>query len=739
VSIAIHSSVRLASRHLHTCIMSVGSRCFTAVPNCPKEGVTFYDMAPLLASVTLRRRVTSELAERIKDLSPTLIVALETRGYFPGSWIADALGVPLLMLRKTINATKATPLSSLLVQEFDLEYKKGESIALPLHSIPKGARVLLVDDTMATGGTLAAASLLVNRIQPDSTLVAMVVLLELMGLSPPSANSVPLISLFRVPPLGTTILDVPSILPHIRLPFDGSRIHPDDNRAALMWHPSMTTIAFSLLKAMPNKLRASPIQWEFFPDGWPNVRFEDRKTLQNKDVVFLASFHDKTLIMEQISLMIAVPRQVIKSLRVFAPYFGPGTMERVAVEGDLATAETLAKMCTTCLPSTKGGPPILTFFDIHALCERFYFDDRATVVFESALSLIKKKIIAKRMTVIFPDDGAAKRFAPEFKGQCPMLTCIKTRGEGDERTVTIGQEYLSHAYGPGIDPYTQPAIIIDDLVQSGSTLAECAVALRKTYSFPSISAYVTHAVFPNNAFMRFVTGDAKGVFDAFYVTNTNPNMSNRLKDIGAPFVVLDISPLLMTILNKALSDAPFHAPLLRGITLCSVSKLKCDAVHAALDMSKFKNNVSVFPFETSGTAKQPIGQDDIIQCAIHRLREALALDMLRVSEYHWLVAIESGIVPVDKNDNWQEVTCIAIVKKEYDVDEDATPEMHWIIGPVLDSILFKEIVRQVRQAKGTLTVGELVHANNSSLPADAWYNRQELITGELVKIFAAVQ
>lgn len=711
---------------------SIGQRCFTIVRDYPTKGTTMYNMAPLLASAPLRKRVTAELAARCEGLAPTLIVALETRGYFVGSWLADALGLPLVPLRKTASALKLYPRDyALNILEYDTEYKKGESIALPENCIPRGSRVLIVDDVLATGGTARAAEELVHITQPDSTIVGAAVLLDVLGLFLTNTSPLehaPVVRLFAALADKTTIVDIAASKENDDT--DGI-IHPMDKRAVLMWHPSMASLARELLVTMRHQLRASPIKWEFFPDGWPNVRFESRATLQHRDVVFLASFHDKALIMEQISLMIAVPRQVIKSLRVFIPYYGPGTMERVSVEGELATAETLAKMSTACLPSTMGGPPIITIFDIHALPERFFFDDSATVTLETAIPLIKKKVIAVRGTVVFPDEGAFKRYYLEFKGVCPMLVCGKVRGEGDARTVVIAHEFLEHSYGPGIDPFKQPAFIVDDLVRSGSTLAECAVVLRAKYSFPSINAFVTHAVFSDNAHLRFVLGAGKKIFDTFYVTNTNPSVAQKLKAIGAPFKVLDIVPLLKDVLDPVLPEVIPALLEQTWITLCSKSPLKYTALLRAIAAMGNIDIISPSAFETTGTVNQPIGNAQIVQCVIERLRQG-------VSEYGdnrvLYVAIESGIVLV-KADTWQEVTCIAASNASDVFTDDFAPRLSWVYGPVLDAPHYAPLLEQVLAAKGEVTLGELLHAQDPSVPADAWYNRKQLITEGLVAFF----
>ncbi len=288
-------------------VMSLASRCFRIVPTTTP---VFYDMAPLLADPALRREVTARLAEQVRPWGATLVLALETRGYWPGAWLAEALGVPLVALRKTANARKSG--AELVTQAFDLEYKQGESIALPIGSIPPHARVVLVDDVLATGGTLAAAVSLVPRVEPTATVVGIAVLLELLhlqGAKRLTGLGIATVALTRGGNEG--VYDLPK---SIRITPLG--IRASDRRAVLMWHPAMRELAETLLNAMNDYIRPSEIAWAAFPDGWPNVHFEHRDTLEDRDVVFLASFHDPALLFEQISMLIALPRQLIRSLRV---------------------------------------------------------------------------------------------------------------------------------------------------------------------------------------------------------------------------------------------------------------------------------------------------------------------------------------------------------------------------------------------------------------------------------------
>ena len=138
--------------------------------------------------------------------------------------------------------------------------------------------------------------------------------------------------------------------------------------------------------------------------------------------------------------------------------------------------------------------------------------------------------------MVFPDDGAAKRFKPLFKGY-DIVVCGKVR-DGDKRIVRIQDG----------DPERKHVVIVDDLVQTGGTLYECAVALQDRGA-ESISAFVAHGVFPNGAWKAFCNGGSKEIFAKFWITNSIPSVTCKLP-IGDPFEVLDLVPQIVIDLDR---------------------------------------------------------------------------------------------------------------------------------------------------------------------------------------------
>lgn len=126
------------------------------VPDFPEPGVGFKDLTPLFAAPTAFRAVVDDIASRGIGVADA-VVGIEARGFILGAPVALAMGVPFVPIRK---AGKTPGLT--LQQEYDLEYGTA-TIEVRADAFSAGARVLLLDDVLATGGTAAAAASLVER------------------------------------------------------------------------------------------------------------------------------------------------------------------------------------------------------------------------------------------------------------------------------------------------------------------------------------------------------------------------------------------------------------------------------------------------------------------------------------------------------------------------------------------------------------------------------------------------
>ncbi|MER5639887.1 adenine phosphoribosyltransferase [Kitasatospora sp. NPDC002227] len=141
------------------------------VPDYPKPGVLFKDIAPLLADAEAFAALTKALAERAQALGATKVVGLEARGFVLAAPAAFAAGLGFVPIRKAGKLPGAVH-----AQSYDLEYGSA-TVEVQCDAFAPGERVLLVDDVLATGGTLAASLDLVKR--AGAELAGVVVLMEL--------------------------------------------------------------------------------------------------------------------------------------------------------------------------------------------------------------------------------------------------------------------------------------------------------------------------------------------------------------------------------------------------------------------------------------------------------------------------------------------------------------------------------------------------------------------------------
>jgi adenine phosphoribosyltransferase len=126
------------------------------IPDFPQPGILFRDITPLLADAPSFRAVVETMAAPFSGVS--VVVAIESRGFILGAPVAYELGAGLVPVRKAGRLPAST-----LREEYALEYGTN---AVEVHSdaIQPGVRVLIVDDLLATGGTIRAAANLVERL-----------------------------------------------------------------------------------------------------------------------------------------------------------------------------------------------------------------------------------------------------------------------------------------------------------------------------------------------------------------------------------------------------------------------------------------------------------------------------------------------------------------------------------------------------------------------------------------------
>ncbi|MVA75952.1 adenine phosphoribosyltransferase [Auraticoccus sp. F435] len=144
------------------------------VPDWPTPGVTFKDITPLLASPGGFSAAVTELVSGAPG-DVDLVVGTEARGFLFAAPVALALGAGFVPVRKPGKLPRET-----YSQSYELEYGR-ETLAVHTDAVPAGARVLVVDDVLATGGTVAATVDLLRRLGAEVLGVSVVLELGFLG------------------------------------------------------------------------------------------------------------------------------------------------------------------------------------------------------------------------------------------------------------------------------------------------------------------------------------------------------------------------------------------------------------------------------------------------------------------------------------------------------------------------------------------------------------------------------
>ena len=145
------------------------------VPDFPKPGILFYDITTLLREGDAFREVIDRMAEAVKGEKIDLVVGMESRGFIFAAPLADRLGAGFVPVRKLGKLPAET-----IEVEYDLEYG---TATLEIHrdAISKGQRVLVVDDLLATGGTVIGTIELVRRLGGEIAGLSFMVELTALG------------------------------------------------------------------------------------------------------------------------------------------------------------------------------------------------------------------------------------------------------------------------------------------------------------------------------------------------------------------------------------------------------------------------------------------------------------------------------------------------------------------------------------------------------------------------------
>jgi adenine phosphoribosyltransferase len=145
------------------------------IPDFPKPGILFYDISPMLAHPRAWHYCTAKMAALVVDWEPDILVGVDSRGFLVAAPLALNIGCGFAMLRKQGKLPGET-----IAHTYDLEYGS-DTVEIQADAIHPGQRVVILDDLMATGGTMAAGIDLIRKVGGDVRGAACVIELTFLG------------------------------------------------------------------------------------------------------------------------------------------------------------------------------------------------------------------------------------------------------------------------------------------------------------------------------------------------------------------------------------------------------------------------------------------------------------------------------------------------------------------------------------------------------------------------------
>lgn len=159
------------------------------VPDFPKPGILFYDIVPLLADADAWQVAIGRLSKEVSRLQPDILIGIESRGFLVAGPVAAHLGLGFALVRKPGKLPGET-----IGLDYELEYG-ADRLEISKGIIKPGMRVVLMDDLLATGGTLKATADLIEKV--GGNVVGAACIIELNSLKGRNKVNFPCVSLLN--------------------------------------------------------------------------------------------------------------------------------------------------------------------------------------------------------------------------------------------------------------------------------------------------------------------------------------------------------------------------------------------------------------------------------------------------------------------------------------------------------------------------------------------------------------
>lgn len=450
------------------------------IPIIPAECVLFKDVSFLNIQDPLCDN-PSQLMETAMRLADNLlfnkVVALDARGFLPVAGFAIN-GYPVIMARKK-GKLPVKELTESCTKEY-ADTPDNNTLSISEGVIKKGDRVIILDDVLATGGSVEAVERLVKR--AGGEVIAFITLYAI-------ANE----------ETGELLCD-PVIIPRVRflctqLEIKNKKTFEFNEMADINCLPNVVAISPPSLKPITAEMTQIPVHWGKFCYS-SNLWIQKNSLLNRRVFIFLNTMIPSEML-DVLQILTILYRKRPKEITVVIPFFEQGTQDRIENHNNM---ESIAQIDT--ISKLIGNNRIVTF-DLHA--EQSRMNPAYNLEYYSLVEELWDRYSKETpdVIVVFPDDGAHKRF-----GKMPNINkaiTFRKKRDGNKRIVATDDHITEHA----------DYVIIDDMVRSGGTMKAVAQYLIDNGA-STVDALFAHAPFERK------TGDNMTLFNNIWTSDSCP-------------------------------------------------------------------------------------------------------------------------------------------------------------------------------------------------------------------------
>lgn len=474
----------------------------------PADESLFKDVPFLNIQYPFGWKYSSEMVTGIYNLTSGLlfntVVPVEARGFlFLAHFTIDGR-YSIVLARKP----GKLPGDHVVSVKYGKEYEQDE-ICIMKDFLPAGSKVVVIDDVVATGGSFAAIEELVN--QCGATVEAFLTCWAIVD----DENQL--------------MCKNPKVLKKLRFLFtqrESIRKYEQQQQQAMMMdglihiHPQATekhihasppgvkVVCHYSTAQWARDFDTSPIIWGRFPDSMASNVLLPVGDFENKHVIVMTNLCENSEVIDLLRFLEILYRKEPSKITIFAPFIDHATQDRIGYHRDKKYEE-LAQI--DCVAKLFKEHQVITY-DIHAEQSKLLFSKcKEYSVMELLWQAYCREHSSRNTVVVFPDDGAKKRFSKYFKEALTTVAFSKVR-DGDERKVGLSEVVEE------LKDTSVRVVIADDLTRSGGTLHEVAKFLKTKYGTEHIDAMISHAPLTPQASGKF------NIFSSIWTTDSCPKV-----------------------------------------------------------------------------------------------------------------------------------------------------------------------------------------------------------------------